>query len=130
MNIMETVNWMQQDEYPGGTIRKWALKQEDLPDGIPFMKGFVELFFGAKLPAESAVIAYQPTYDAIVATQQANAQAKASRPDLETIVAQMAAAIVNNGIELPVEVVEAINIKLSAIDEPIISAQLARDIKL
>ena len=50
MDITGIVNWMQRETFPDGTIRKYALTQEALPDGIPFMDGFVELFPGATLP--------------------------------------------------------------------------------
>lgn len=101
-----------------GTIAKLALKATDFPNGepsLPFMGAFVQLFPGAKLPAEAAVSAYQPTYDASIAAQQAAAQAKAAIPDLAT---QLAAALVAKGTinktDIDPGTLTAINAKLQA----------------
>ena len=64
MDIQGIVNWMQRETCPGGTIHKWALTQEALPNGVPFMGGFVELFPGATLPLTVDVQAAEAPYNA------------------------------------------------------------------
>lgn len=114
MDIISIVNTMQPN-----TIARLAKKTEDFHGeaSIPFMGCFVQLFPGAKLPAEDAVNTYQTTYDATLAKQKADTAAKAALPDLATQVAQLTAAVAGNGIALPEAVIEAANTKLIAIGQ-------------
>ncbi|WP_020471454.1 DUF4376 domain-containing protein [Zavarzinella formosa] len=64
MDVQGIVNWMRRESFPGGVIHKWALSQEDLPGGIPFMGGFVELFSEATLPLTVEVLAAQAEFEA------------------------------------------------------------------
>ena len=68
MDIIQIVN-----HYWPNTIARLALTQNALPNGIPFMGAFVEVFPGATLPAEADVTAKESDYEAYLATQTANA---------------------------------------------------------
>lgn len=76
MKILEAVN----HTYPN-TIKKLALTQEALPDGIPFGPVFVELFPNATLPRFDSVSGLIGVYDAVLAKAAKDADADKKRSD-------------------------------------------------
>ena len=79
MDIIQIVN-----QYWPNTISKLAMSQDDLPEGIPFMGAFVELFEGATLPSESDVIAKNSDYNTYISKLASNAVIIAQIAVLET----------------------------------------------
>ncbi len=78
MSILEVVN-----TYWPDTIAKLGLTQEALPEGMPFMGVFVELFEGAVLPTEAETSARIVEYQAFLANDAANSAIKKQIAALE-----------------------------------------------
>jgi hypothetical protein len=76
MKILEAVN----HTYPN-TIKRLALTQEALPNGIAFGPVFVELFPNATLPRYDAVSNLLAVYDAAVAKAASDTDAEKRRLD-------------------------------------------------
>lgn len=122
MDIMAIVNTMQP-----GTISRLALHAEDFPNGengLPFMGVFVQLFSNKPLPSPADVSAYQVTYDAAVAAARTAQMAKDALPDTATQIANLTAAVVALGGDLPEAQITAANATLVAIGEQSISQPL------
>jgi hypothetical protein len=78
MDILSIVN-----HYWPDTIAKLALEQQHLPNGVPFMGVYVELFAGKTLPSAVAVQAKQAEYEALQLTNQLKAALAAHRYAVE-----------------------------------------------
>lgn len=132
MDIISIVNTMQPE-----TISALALNEADLPTGpasVQFMGYWVQLFAGQNLPTEAAVTAYEPTYTAAIAAAQTATQAFAALPDIPTQLANLTAALISANVipttALPSEQITAVNLKLSALNQPNIgSASIVSSVK-
>ncbi len=115
MDIISIVN-----HFWPNTIAKLAINASDFPNGetsIPFMGVFVQLFPDAKLPTEDDVRAYGSTYDAMIAQQKIDANAKSALPNDSTLIAHLIDFAVN-GTPIPDAAIAAANAKLVEIGQP------------